>query len=80
MDYKDFKLQKNSQEEYFWYKARKKLILNLLSREFKKREKQRLILDILNLENNKFLLGLPKPWGLSIYGIAQKKIDFLKNL
>ncbi|MFH0755510.1 MAG: class I SAM-dependent methyltransferase [bacterium] len=46
MDYKDFIQLQNQQELHFWYKARKKLILNLLNFKFKNYKQNRLILNI----------------------------------
>lgn len=46
MDYKDFIQLHNQQDLHFWYKARKKLIFNLLNFVFKNCVEDRLILDI----------------------------------
>lgn len=45
MDYKDFTIQNNT-ENYFWYKARKALINDLLHVVFKNYDSHRLILEI----------------------------------
>lgn len=46
MDYKDFQLQKDQKELYFWYNARQNLIFNLLRSIFGDFKKDRQILNI----------------------------------
>lgn len=45
MDYKDYVIQNNA-ENHFWYKARKKLIDNLIGMAFRNYDNNRLILEI----------------------------------